>query len=216
MSPVPRHSQGPLLRDTAPHAAPHPPLRPRALSAEPLVGAEAPFTAAGGSPCSSVPPAIPGPRVPRPLVSLQERTVARAEPVGALRGAGSGRLLGFCFFTGTGGPGRRWGEGCRPPCSCLSRSWGLKAARGAVGAEAGGSELAPGDPLGPEVRFLSLFSGFIFSVSCYVPLLIAFICFLLLFLASQGALTNSGAASSPRVRGGPLGRRGELGPARLV
>lgn len=169
VSPVPRHSQGPLLRDTAPQAAPHPPLRPRALSAEPLVGAEAPFTAAGGSPCSSVPPAIPGPRVPRPLVSLQERTVARAEPVGALRGAGSGRLLGFCFFTGTGGPGRRWGEGCRPPCSCLSRSWGLKAARGAVGAEAGGSELAPGDPWAPRSASCLSLPGLSFSSAATSP-----------------------------------------------
>lgn len=89
---------------------------------------------------------------------------------------------------------------------------------GAGGCRGGGGRFraGPRGPLGPEVRFLPLSSGFIFFVSCYVPLLIVFIRVLLLFLASQGALTNSGAASSPRVRGGPLGRRGELGPARLV
>lgn len=58
--------------------------------------------AVGWSLCSSESPAIPGPGVPQPLVSLRERTVARAKPAGVLSGVGFGRLLGFCFFIGTG------------------------------------------------------------------------------------------------------------------
>lgn len=125
--------------------------------------------AVGWSLCSSESPAVPGPGVRQPLVSLRERTVARAKPAGALPGVGFGRLLGFCFFIGTGVPGRRWGESCRQPCSCLSLSWGLKAAQGAVRVEVGGSELAPLDPLGPEVRFLPLSSGFIFCLPLRPP-----------------------------------------------
>lgn len=71
----------------------------------------------------------------------------------------------------------------------------------------------PPGPAGPRGPLLASLFWVYFLSATTSPFCLAFIQVLLLFLASRGVPVDSGADSSPLVRGGPVGCGGELGPA---